>query len=328
MNIGREVLYLCQEDVKKTGLTMKDYIDIMEEAHRDKGNGDIVMPPKLTLQPNPDLFMIGLGCSVNRTQAAGVKWLAGCATNRDKNLPRFMGFVIINDLETGAPVCIMDATYVTAMRTAAVSGLALRHLANRDSRVVCVYGCGHEGRTNLEAAICECPCVEQVYAWAPRRSTVELYVEEMREKFPHVRIEACDDPERAIRDADVFLGSSPVTHGDEYKIIRAGWLKEGLTAVPVNTESHFLDEAVDKFDRVYVDDQGMYQLCRSRGHYKTLQGVPPELGALVTGRAEGRRDRRERIITFTEGIGLNDVACGQRIYQLALQHGIGRMLPL
>lgn len=328
MNIGREVLYLSQADVKKTGLTMKNYIDIMEEAHGMKSRGEVTMPPKITVQPREELFMLGMGCAVNKTGAAGIKWLSGCATNRDKGLPRFLGFVVINDPETGAPVCIMDATYVTAMRTAAVSGLGLRYLANKDSKVAGVYGCGHEGRTNLEAAICECPEIEQVYAWAPRRVTVDQYVQEMREQFPKVRIEACDDPEKVMREADIFLGSSPVTHGDEFKIVKRDWLKKGLTAVPVNTESHFYDEAVELFDKVYVDDMAMYELCRSKGHYKTLPEKVPEIGDLVTGKAVGRENSDERIITFTEGIGLNDVAVGQKIFEIAMDKGIGVMLDL
>ncbi|MCI8506769.1 MAG: ornithine cyclodeaminase family protein [Lachnospiraceae bacterium] len=328
MKIGKEVLYLTRSEVQKTGLTMKEYIDLMEEAHRDKGNKAILMPPKLTLQPNENLFMLGMGCVVERTGAAGIKWLSGCATNRDKGLPRFTGFVILNDLETGAPVCIMDATYLTAMRTAAVSGLALRYLANKDSRVVGVYGCGMEGRTNLEAAICECPEICQVYAWAPRRASVERYIEEMREKFPHVRIEASEDPKQVMREADIFLGSSPVTHGDEFKLVRADWLKPGLTAVPVNTESHFYDEAVEQFHKIYIDDTAMYELCREKGHYKTLKETPPELSELLTGGTAGREGKEQKIITFTEGVGLNDVACGEKIFRLALEMGIGTMLPL
>lgn len=328
MNTGREVLYLTQSDVRAVGLTMKDYIDFIEEAHRDKGNGAIVMPPKLTVEPNENLFMLGMGCAVKRTGAAGIKWLSGCATNRDKGLPRFMGFVILNDLETGAPVCIMDATYLTAMRTAAVSGLALRYLANPDSQVVGVYGCGMEGRTNLEAAICECPGIRQVYAWAPRRESVELYVAQMSKKFPEVHIEASENPEQVMREADIFLGSSPVTHGDEFRLIRGDWLKPGLTAVPVNTESHFYDEAVECFDKVYIDDTAMYELCREKGHYKTFKETPPELSELLTGRVMGREKKEERIITFTEGIGLNDVACGERIFRLAMEQKIGTILPL
>lgn len=328
MEIGKEVLYLTREDVKSVGLTMKDYIDLMEEAHRDKGNGAVTMPPKITVQPRDELFMLGMGCAVERTGAAGIKWLSGCATNRDKGLPRFTGFIIMNDLETGAPLCVMDASYVTAMRTAAVSGLALRYLANKDSRTAGVYGCGVEGRTNLEAALCECPAIGHVLAWAPRRVTVDRYVEEMREKFPGVLIEACDDPETVMREADVFLGSSPVTHGDEFKLVHAHWLKPGLTAVPVNTESHFYDDAVEAFDRVFIDDVPMFELCKSNGHYRTIGQAPPELSDLVTGRAKGRERHDERIITFTEGIGLNDVACGARILSLALEKGIGRMLPL
>ena len=85
---------------------------------------------------------------------------------------------------------------------------------------------------------------------------------------------------------------------------------------------------MELFDKVYIDDIAMYELCRSKGHYKALPPGVPEIGDLVTGKAVGRENHDERIITFTEGIGLNDVAAGQKIYEIALANGIGTMLEL
>ena len=330
MIVGKQFLYLSQDDVQKVNMSMKEYIDILERAHMAKSNKEIQLPPKLHLDPTPDTFIEAMACSMLNVGPTGTKWLSGCATNQQRDLPRFMGFVILNDPESGAPIALMDCTNITGMRTAGVSGVALRHLANPDSEVVTVLGCGLEGRTNLEATLCECKQIKRVYAWGPRAATVDRYVAEMRAKFADypITIEAVRDPKQAICEADVLLASSPITHGDEFKIIEPSWLKPGVTAVPVNMESHFKDESLKCFAKVYVDDLTIYHECVAQGHYRCLTEVPPEIGDMLTGKVPGRQSHDERIITFTGGIGLNDVSTGYRIFQLALERGIGTILPI
>ena len=328
MIVGKQVLYLSQDDVKKVNMSMSEYIDILERAHMEKSDRAVDLPAKLRLRPHTNTFNEAMACSLYRSGASGVKWLSGCASNQARGLPRFMGFVILNDPESGAPLAIMDCTYITGMRTAGVSGAALRHLANPDSEVFTVLGCGLEGRTHLEAVLTVCPNVRQVYAWGPRAATVDRYVEEMRCKFPRVTITAVRDPKPAVREADILACSSPITHGDEFKIIEPDWLKKGVTAVPINTDSHFKADALRCFSKVYTDDRALYEESVGQGHYRTIEGAPSELGDLFTGKAVGREARDERIIVFTSGIGLNDVAVGRRIYALALERGIGTILPL
>ncbi|WP_343209776.1 ornithine cyclodeaminase family protein [Anaerolentibacter hominis] len=327
METGREVLYLSQEDVKKVNMGMKEYIDILEDAHIKKSRKEVDMPVKYNMWPNDSTFLCAMPCTIMGTGAAGLKWLAGCATNQERNLPRFMGFVILNDPESGAPVAIMDCTYITGMRTAGVSGVALRHLANPGSRTVGVLGCGLEGRTNLLAALTVCPDIRQVYAWGPRASTVDRYVEEMEAEY-RISIKRAQCPEEAVREADVLLCSAPITHTDEFKVIEKDWLKPGVTAVPVNLESHFKPEAVLAFDKLFIDDTDLYHGAVKKGHFKELTRIPPELGELLDHKVPGRERPEEKIITFTEGIGLNDVAVAYRIWQLALEKGIGTLLPL
>ena len=81
----------------------------------------------------------------------GIKWVSGYPANRAIGLPQIIGLIILNDMKTGAPVCIMDGTWITAARTAAVSAVTAKYCARKDSKVVGLIGTGVQGRQNLIA---------------------------------------------------------------------------------------------------------------------------------------------------------------------------------
>ena len=328
MKFGRDLLYLSQENLKQCAMSMKTCIDVMEELHRKKGRGETFQPPKQIIRPYPDMFLQAMAAQIDPDGPVGAKWLSCCAGNPEKGLPRFTGFVILNDRETGAPYCVMDATWVTAMRTGAMSGLALRYLASPESSVLGVLGCGLEGRTNLEAALCECPGIRLVKAWGPRRATVEKYVEECLEKYPGIAFEISDTAEDAVRGSDVLLASSPMAKKDEFRIIEPDWCQDGLTAVPVNRDMHFKHETLKAFDHIYTDDLPSYQHRRTLGDFRDAPVIDGELSALLNGELGGRKSPSEKILFIADGLGINDLACGEWYYQKALRDGIGTMLEL
>ncbi len=328
MEAGRELLYLSQENLKQCAMSMKTCIDLMEALHKKKGRGETFQPPKQIIRPYPGMFLQAMAAQIDPDGPLGVKWLSCNAGNPDKGLPRFTGFVILNDRETGAPLCVMDATWVTAVRTGAMSGLALRYLASPDSKTLGVLGCGMEGRTNLEAALCECPGIRLVKAWGPRRRTVEKYVEECREKYPDIVFEISGTAEDAVRGSDVLLASSPMAQGDEFRIIEPDWCSEGLTAVPVNRDMHFKHETLPVFDHIYTDDLPSYHHRRELGDFRDAPVIDGELSALLNGEIKGRRTPEERILFFADGLGINDLACGEWYFKKALHEGIGTMLKI
>ena len=324
---GRELIYLSEEDLKACQMTMKTCIDLMEELFLKKAAGLTVNPEKQGLFPRPGAWIQAMTGEICPDGGLGVKWLSCGPENRSYGLPRFTGLVVLNDLRTGAPLCVMNASYVTGIRTGAVSGLALRHLARKESRTVGVLGCGLEGRTNLEAALCELPEIREVYAWAPREASVTEYAAKMSRRFPGITVTACRSAEEAVCGADVLLASSPITSGDEFRIIEPSWCREGLTAVPVNRDMHFRREALGAFDRTYVDDARTFAARQAKGELAGL-GSYEELASMIAGKAAGRQDAKERVLVLTEGLAIEDVACAKWFYENAAAEGIGRVLPL
>ena len=325
MQSGRELLYLSCADVEKACPPMREIIDILEHAHTLKGEGRIAMPAKPVLGNPAEGFSAAYVAEIPDMGSQGVKWLSGVPGNPGRGLPAITGLVILNDPETRMPVAVMDGTYLTRMRTAGISGIGLRRLANPRSEVVAVLGLGLQGRTNLEAAMTELSNVSLVRAWSPQKETRRRYVLEMTEKYPNIIVEEASSAEYAVRDADILLSSTPFGKYGSFKIIERDWLKIGLTAVPVSQDAHFLPAALMGFDKYYIDDRAMFDHMACS---KQISMPTWELSQYLTGRAPGREDPKERILLLTEGIAINDVSVAQHIYKRALEKGIGMLLPI
>ena len=127
----QEVLYLSREDVESVGLSMAGVVDAVEAVFREKGEGNVEMPPKPGIHPVADSFIHAMPAYVPGMQAAGMKWVSGFPSNLKRGLPHISGLLIMNDPVTGIPTGIMDATWVTAKRTGAATAEAAVSRARR-----------------------------------------------------------------------------------------------------------------------------------------------------------------------------------------------------
>ncbi len=171
-------LYLSQQEVAVTGLSMRDVIASLEEMFREMGEGRVEMPPKPGIHPSGDAFIHAMPAYIPHLHAAGVKWVSAYPQNRERGLPYITGLLILNDPDTGMPLCVMDATWITAKRTGAATAIAAKYLARPDSRVVGILGCGVQGRSNLDALASVFP-LERAIAYDPDRSVTKRYAREM-----------------------------------------------------------------------------------------------------------------------------------------------------
>ena len=146
------LLYLSRSDVESAGPSMAQIIDVLEEAFREKGQGRVEMPPKPGIHPgHGDNFIHAMPAYIPAMNSAGIKWVAGFPENYRRGLPYITGLLILNDVETGLPLAVMDCVWITAMRTAAATALSAKYLARPESAVAGILGCGVQGRTNVEA---------------------------------------------------------------------------------------------------------------------------------------------------------------------------------
>jgi len=321
-----ELLFLSRKDVEDVGLTMKEIIDAVEDVFREKGLGRVEMPPKPGIHPKGDAFIHAMPAYIPRLKSAGIKWVSGYPENYKLGLPYITGLLILNDPETGVPLCVMDCTWITAMRTGAATAVAAKYLARRDSETMGILGCGVQGRSNLEALLIVLKDLRNVKAYDINRENLRRYVDEMTEKHG-VNVIPVDSPREAVEDCDVVVTAGPIRKNPN-PVIEASWFSDGGFACALDFDSYWKPEAMHSMDKFCTDDIEQLMYYRSEGYFRDIPEVYADLGEIAAGEKRGRESDEERIMTMNLGLAIEDMAVAIRIYEAAKKRGIGTWLPL
>ena len=173
------------------GLTTEDAISVVENVFREHGLGRIENPPKPGIHPHPDAFIHAMPGYLSEKKAAGLKWVSCFSSNARHDIPAVTGLLVLNDVETGQPLALMDCRWITAVRTGCASAVAAKFLARRGAEVVGIVGAGIQGRYNLPALKEVLPAIRAVRVFDINRQALRPYVSSMGEALPF-QIEAGD----------------------------------------------------------------------------------------------------------------------------------------
>lgn len=320
------LLYLSQSDVEAVGLTMAEIVESLEVAFRAKGEGRTEMPPKPGIHPGGgDNFIHAMPAYIPDLKSAGVKWVAGFPENYKKDLPYITGLLILNDVETGLPLAVMDCVWITAKRTGAATALSARHLARTESSTVGVLGCGVQGRSNIEALNVLFP-LKKVRAYDVNAETIQRYATDISTALDLEVIPAAT-PQEAVTGCDIVVTAGPILK-KPHATIQADWLDEGAFASLVDFDSYWHPDAMAQATKFCTDDTAQLQQYRQMGYFRQIPEIYADLGELVSGQKPGRQTPAERTMAANLGLAIDDMAVAPLIYQRAREKGIGSWLPL
>jgi ornithine cyclodeaminase/alanine dehydrogenase len=321
-----QILYLKQADVTAVSLTMAEIIETLEVTFRAKGEGRTEMPPKPGIHPGGgDNFIHAMPAYIPDIKSAGIKWVSGFPENYKKGLPYITGLLILNDVETGLPVSVMDCIWITAMRTAAATAVSARYLARPESSVVGVLGCGVQGRSNVEALKVIFP-LKKVMAYDINAETLNRYVEETSSSL-ELEVVPVETPQDAVSGCDIVVTAGPILK-KPHATIQAGWLEEGAFASLVDFDSYWHPDAMREAAKFCTDDTPQLREYQRAGYFQDIPELHADLGELATGQKPGRESPEERTMVTNLGMALEDMAVAPLIYQRAMKKGIGTWLPL
>lgn len=324
MSKGIEVLFLSMSDVLSVGLSFEEAVSVVGASLREHGAKRVENPPKQPIHPLPDAFINAMPGFLSEKQVCGVKWVAGFPSNTAKSLPTITGVLVLNDPETGFPLAFMDATYITALRTVAVSVVSAEYLCNRDASVMALIGCGVQGRYHAVAMKSILPQISAIKIHDPWEPAVTSFLQDIGPRLPGVRLEEMETPETAIRDADLVITA---TGRLLQPIFKCEWVKEGALLLPVHTMG-WDSATASSMDKLFTDDWQQF-LTVGKTAYQPLPDRPhAEIGEVVAGIKPGRESASERIVCFNKGLAIHDVLMGNTIYQKALTQGIGQRLEI
>jgi ornithine cyclodeaminase/alanine dehydrogenase len=324
-----ELIYLCRRDVEDIGMTMAEVLEALDGGFRLKGLGKTEMPPKPGIHPRPDCFIHAMPAYVAEIEAAGLKWVSGYPSNPAIDLPYISGLVVLNDASSGLPIAVMDASWITAMRTGASAGICAKYLAVAHSSVVAIIGCGVQNRCSLAALRETLPHLREVRCYDRLPVASRGFVVAMSERFPDLEFVVCRSAPEAVRPADVAVSAIPIVVAPRPDL-EAGMLKEGALAVALDYDSAWSPEAMQECNKFYSDDVSQLLATKAQGHY--FSGIPDaiyaDLGELAAHIKPGRESATERIFSMNMGIAVEDIVTAQAIYERAITAGAGLRLPL
>jgi ornithine cyclodeaminase/alanine dehydrogenase-like protein (mu-crystallin family) len=321
-----QLLYLSQADVETVGLTMAEIIEALELAFREKGEGRVEMPPKPGIHPGGgDNFIHAMPAYIPALRSAGVKWVSGFPDNYKRGLPYITGLLILNDVETGLPLAVMDCIWITAMRTGAATAIGARYLARPESSVVGVLGCGVQGRSNVEALDVLFP-LGRVMAYDVDPDAARRYADEIGRRFGLEAV-VVESPREAVTGCDMVVTAGPIMK-EPHCTIEAGWLDEGAFASLVDFDSYWHPRAMHQAAKFCTDDVPQLRHYQEVGYFQDIPPVHADLGELAAGQKPGRETPRERTMTANLGLAMDDMVVAPLLYERAVERGIGTWLPL
>jgi len=324
-------LLLSDSDVRSM-LTMGEALRVVEDAFREKGLGNVQMPPKTYLffgDYDGDLRI--MPAFLPRLGAAGVKVVNSHPGNQRYGLPSVLATLLLIDPKNGLPTAIIGANSLTSIRTGAAGGLAAKCLARPDSRVVGMIGAGVQARTQLQAVLEVLPGIERVKVY----DLSEKRAAEFTKEFPvgsGRRIEVVESPERAARASDVLVTTTP----SRSPIVKRAWLDPGTHINAIGADAPgkqeleiriLLDGKVVPDDWEQAAHGGEMNVAVSQGKF-TRSMIYGELGEIVCGKMAGRKSRDEITIFDSTGLAIQDLAVAAYLCDRALKSRKGTEIDI
>ena len=365
-----DFLFLSEEDMIKAGVkNMPECIEAMEEVVKCLNSGDYVMGgenhnshgsqvsfPKTSPFPNMPLdegddrrFMAMPAYIGGPFDLMGMKWYGSNMTNKEKGLPRSILTVMLNDKTTGAPLCLMSANILSAMRTGAIPGVGIKYLVKKDAKVCGVCGPGVMGKTSLEAILTICPDIDEIKVKGRSERSLSAFVEYAKAKYPDVKkIYAVDTVEELVRGSDVIsFANTGGTDPSTYPFVKGEWIKPGAVIAALSCfdmDSRDMAETAT----LVVDNMQLYDAWAEEFPYPSFganniigskftdmvhDGVITrdqiyDLGDIIYGKKPGRVSDDQIFIFSVGGMPVEDVAWGSICYNKAKEQGLGTSLRL
>ena len=290
-----------------------------------KGRGArTIMPPKHWLAPSSRRFFSAMTSALPGSGAAGCKWQSGSPDNAAASQPYITGQYILNGLDTGMPLAIMDSTWITEVRTAAASAVVARNLVGRPPAVLAMLGCGLQARRHLEALAPTFPTLRTIRCYDIACTAAETYRRVAMQRFP-IDVSVCDSPRGAFEGADLVVTCGPIAP-DTPRQARADWLEPGATAVTIDYDCYWGRDELARVDQVFTDDVAQLEHSKSDCYFTGLPNTVRPVADVIARKGPGRTSSTQRIVCINMGIALEDVASALVIYRRARDLGIGTEL--
>lgn len=321
-----QILFLNKQDVDSL-LTPEDVSAAVEAVFRADGLGQVLAPIKELMPAGGHNALFAMPGLLRNAGVAGVKW-TNFYPEQPQGLPPCWGhLLVLSHLDDGQPFAILDATTITAQRTAGGhTVVAARYLANPGARTLGVLGCGVQGQAAIQAFDRQF-ALERILVHTRTASRFAAFRAQVQDSL-RARLQYAPNPKVLAEQSEILVTAST----SHTPVIRAEWVPQGAfvggvfsfydldSSLAAQADKWVLGHRISDRDEILENPDFAGQLDPER--------VYGTLGEIVCGRLPGRENPRERIVFTHMGMGALDIAIGNRVVEKARARGIGRTLQL
>jgi alanine dehydrogenase len=326
-----KILILNQKEIAEL-LTMEECMKVMEKALIALAAGKVILPLRqVTWLPGNESALGTMPCYSGETKSFGVKVISVFPRNLGTEYDSHQGAVLLFEATNGSLLAVCDATEITAIRTAAVSGVATQLLSRPDASELAILGSGVQATTHLSAMMVARK-IKRVRVWSRTAKNAEQFCDRESKRYS-VPIEPVTKPEEAVHRADIICtvtsSRTPVLSGD--------WIKPGAHINAIGTfgpSSREIDTTTVVRSKMYTDrlesalkEAGDFLIPKNEGAV-TDQHIRGEIGELLSGKVEGRTSPDEITLFKSLGLAIEDLASAQYLYEKAVSKNAGTWVEL
>jgi ornithine cyclodeaminase len=321
---------LSGADIKAL-LPMGACIELMRTTMIAVSEGRVRVPPRSVLPVSSGGMLGNMPGYLAEPECFGVKLLSLFPGNPAAGLSSHLGLVLLFEPQHGLPVAMLEAAELTAIRTAAVSGLATQLLARDDAGDLAILGAGEQARSHLEAMLAVRP-LRRVQVWSRTRARAEAFAAEAS-GLHALKIEVAASAEVAVAGAELIC----TVTGSPEPILRGDWIAPGAHLNVVGASriaAAEIDTAAVARSRFFVDfrqsaelEAGELRRALDAGAISPAH-VLGEIGEVAKGTVAGRRSENDITLFRSLGIAPEDLAAAHYVLQRAEAAGAGQIAEL
>ena len=299
-------------------ITMEECITVMENIFIQLEEDQAFNPLRSAmLIPGENGLLSMMPGYVNKQDIMGIKSVSVYPENANIGLESHQGSVTLFNALNGTPLAIMEAGQITAIRTAAVSGLATRILAKKNSKILAILGSGIQARTHIEA-MTTILNLEEIRVWSKNKKNAKKLVEEQRKKYA-IPFRPFDTVNEAIYNADIICTTTAAVE----PILQGKYLMQGVHINAVGSSvrnTRELDGFAIKLSKLYVDkiestinESGDFLMAKQEGTIDDNH-IIGTLGEILTKQKKGRNNINDITLFKSLGLAVEDIATAFFIY--------------
>jgi ornithine cyclodeaminase/alanine dehydrogenase len=313
METGSRLSYLTQTTLQALGLTTDEVIESIEHLILGRSQAQAWNAPKAIIQPPDGRYMMATLSAADDPPYLAMKSLIFSPRNRERGLPDINAVVILLDSDSGVPLAVIDGNWVTAVRTAGLSGVAARRLARPDASVAAFIGCGVQAHSHLQVFSDLFP-LKEIRAFGRGTANRDALCQAAGKLG--LSAVASETAREAVQDADLVITS--VTFSPRLvPFLDARWLQPGTFVTMTDQAASWVSDGMSAFNQIVIDD--LEQEAQMPKPLVDPALIAGDLTGLVNGDLIGRRSDDEKTAFVFRGLALGDLAIAALAYQRALQ---------